>query len=114
MSRSIKEILYHIRDELQFLQEDAVHFNYETFAADRKTVHAYARSFEIIGEASKSIPEYFKLKYPQVDWKGFAGFRDILIHQYFGIDKEIVWRTVIEEVPETLTEIIRIISLEKD
>ena len=71
----------HIRDEMEFLLQDARAYSYETFIADKKTILSYTRSFEIIGEACKGIPDSFRKKYPQIDWKGFAGLRDIIIHQ---------------------------------
>jgi len=77
----------------------------------KKTILSYTRSFEIIGEACKSIPDDFRKKFPHVDWKGFAGLRDIIIHQYFGIDYTVIWDTVINEVPETFSAILQIIQI---
>lgn len=113
MSLSITDLLQHIRDEMDFLLRDANLFTYEKFIGDKKTVLSYTRSFEIIGEACKSIPDSFRQKYPQIDWKGFAGFRDIIIHQYFGIDYTVVWDTIQNELPDSYTEILRIIEIEK-
>ncbi len=112
MSLSIVDFLLHIRDELVFLKTDAEGYTFEEFSVDKKTVLSYTRSLEIIGEACKNIPGNFRLVYPQIDWKGFAGLRDIIIHQYFGIDYEAIWDTVINEVPEALIEIERIIKSE--
>lgn len=57
-------------------------------------IDAIARNLEIIGEASKNIPTYIKKQYPDIEWKKIGGLRDILIHQYFGIDLEILWDIV--------------------
>lgn len=86
MSLLIIDFLKHIRDELEFLARDSKNYTYETFINDKKTILSYTRSFEIIGEACKNIPDSFRRQYPHIDWKGFAGLRDIIIHQYFGID----------------------------
>jgi len=61
------------------------------FASDPKTFDAVVRNLEVIGEATKKIPEAIRLQRPQVEWRRIAGLRDILIHEYFGVDAEIVW-----------------------
>ena len=110
MSISVIELLKHIRDEMAFLMEDSRHYTYDSFINDKKTILSYTRSFEIIGEACKSIPNTFRNTYLHIDWKGFAGLRDIIIHQYFGIDYTVIWDTIINEVPETYSAIVSIIE----
>ncbi|UUX92421.1 HepT-like ribonuclease domain-containing protein [Methanoplanus endosymbiosus] len=72
----------------------------DDFALDEKTQFAVIRGLEIIGEAVKKIPPENKEKYPKVPWKELAGMRDKLIHAYFGVNIEIVWLTVKEDLPE--------------
>ena len=62
-------------------------------------VDAVIRNFEIIGEATKKIPKSIKKKYPDVEWNEAAGFRDILIHDCFGVDLEAVWDTIKRNIP---------------
>jgi len=69
------------------------------FAADKKTVNAVVRSLEIIGEAAKSVPEEVRTQYPTIRWKGMAGMRDKITHEYFGVDLDIVWRTIEGDLP---------------
>jgi uncharacterized protein with HEPN domain len=71
----------------------------ERFAEDAKTVDAVARNLEIIGEAAKKIPEAIRAKNPEIEWKKIAGLRDILIHEYFGLNTEIIWDVVQKKIP---------------
>ena len=74
--------------------------SYETFAADKKTVNAVIRSLEVLGEAAKKIPAPFRRKHPAVPWSKMAGMRDVLIHDYMGVDLKTVWKVAQERLPE--------------
>lgn len=74
--------------------------SYDDFILDDKTKDAVERNFEIIGEAVKNLPTEFKSQYPNIPFKQIAGMRDKLIHDYFGVDYEIVWKTIKEKLPE--------------
>jgi len=69
------------------------------FLEDEKTIDAVVRNLEVIGEAVKNLPEDLRAQYSAVEWKKIAGLRDILIHEYFGLDAEIVWDIVQNKVP---------------
>lgn len=73
---------------------------FENFKNDDMKSSAVIRKFEIIGEATKNIPEEIKQKYPAIPWKDMAGMRDRLIHFYFGIKHELVWETIKKEIPK--------------
>lgn len=73
--------------------------DFEIFVRDRKTINAVIRSLEVMGEAAKKIPEEVRRRYPDIPWKRIAGMRDKLIHEYHGVDLEIVWAMVKEELP---------------
>jgi uncharacterized protein with HEPN domain len=83
--------------------------DYEAFMDDIKTRDAVVRNFEIIGEASKSIKNDFREKYTGVPWKEMAGMRDKLIHHYFGVNYEIVWTIIHEELSPVFDSINRIL-----
>ena len=82
--------------------------SYQKFMSDTKTQDALARNIEIIGEAVKNISDDFKKKHKSLDWKNIAGMRDKLIHQYFGMNLEIVWDVVINKIPELKASIEKI------
>jgi len=69
------------------------------FLEDEKTIDAVVRNLEVIGEAVKNLPEHLRTQHSTVEWKKIAGLRDILIHEYFGLDAEIVWDIVQHKVP---------------
>ncbi|MFM2224955.1 MAG: hypothetical protein RJA07_1157 [Bacteroidota bacterium] len=74
--------------------------NYETFIADKKTVDAVVRNFEILGEASKYISDKLKKENPLIEWREMSDFRNVLIHEYFGIDYEILWNAIQTILPQ--------------
>ena len=73
--------------------------DFEAFVADDKTASAVVRKLEIIGEATKNVPEMIRHKYPQVPWRQMAGMRDRIIHAYFDVNYTIVWEVVTELIP---------------
>ena len=67
--------------------------------ADEKTFDAVMRDLEIIGEAAKHIPDAVRVQHPQIDWRKISGLRDVVAHEYFGLDLEIIWDVITQEVP---------------
>ena len=83
---------------------------FDQFSADDKTVFAVIRALEIIGEATKHIPEQVRESYPKLPWREMAGIRDKLIHDYFGVNIKVVWKTATEDLPKLEPEIQLIIA----
>ena len=102
MSLSPVEFLKHIKEECTYLVHLSHQHTYKEFSSSRTLIYATCRSLEIIGEATKNVSEHLKIKYPLVEWKKMAGIRDKIIHDYFGIDNEIIWKTIEIKIPELL------------
>ncbi len=114
MLPSLIEFLEHIENEIDFLLKHSENLEYENFIEDEMMKKAFVRSLEVIGEASKKIPEEFRLKYTSIDWKGLAGLRDILIHHYWGIDYDLVWDVLNDDIPNGKIWLNKIIEIEKN
>jgi uncharacterized protein with HEPN domain len=112
MSFSNLDLLKHILDEVDFILNATDKKVREEVINNAVLSRAIIRSLEIIGEASKKLNDEFKVKYPNVEWRKLAGTRDKLIHDYFGVDYEIVWDIIENKLPQLRSLIIEIIDLE--
>jgi len=91
----LRDMLENAEKALSFVKG----MDYEGFRQDDKAMYAVIRAFEIIGEASRQIPEDMRIANPEVPWREMAGMRNKLTHEYFGVNTEVVWRTVQEDLP---------------
>jgi uncharacterized protein with HEPN domain len=99
MSRSVRVYLCHIRDEADVLLRFSQGIDKEAFLNDETLTRSFVRSLEIIGEATKNLPDSLREKYARVPWRQMAGMRDKLIHEYFGVNYDLVWDVVIHQIP---------------
>ena len=110
MPRSAREYLQHILDETAYLRQSSASLDKAAFLRDETLKRAFVRSLEIIGEAVKQIPEDLRQRHPVIEWRAMAGMRDRLIHAYFGVDYEIVWDVIVNQLPALDMEIKKILT----
>lgn len=110
--RTDKDFLSDIQEAIRRITVYMTGVTYEAFLAEIKTQDAVIRNLEIIGEATKNLSVGIRVKYPDMPWKGMAGVRDRLIHQYFGVNLDIVWQIVTVELPDIATQLEEIIRHE--
>ncbi len=99
MSLSGREYLQHILDETTYIRMSSIGLDKAAFVQDETLKRAYVRSIEVIGEAVKQLPDELRQKYSAIEWRAMAGMRDRLIHNYFGVDYDIVWDVVVRKIP---------------
>ncbi len=105
MSKDPKEYLKHINDECAYIISVTQNLQFEEFMVNETLKRAVVRSLEIIGEATKKIPEDFKVKWNSIQWKNMAGMRDRLIHDYIGVNYTIVWDVMRNKIPDIHVQI---------
>ncbi len=99
MMREYKHYLIDIIDAIEKAESFVKGMDFEAFEKDTKTIFAVIRAFEIMGEAVKRIPSSVRNKHKNIPWKEMAGMRNKLIHEYFGIKLQVVWKTIKQDLP---------------
>ena len=107
-NRTDRELLYDIQEALRRIKAYTHEMTYKAFLRDTRTQDAVIRNLEIIGEATKKLSVELRNRHPDVPWKKMAGTRDRLIHDYIGVDIEIVWQIIIAELPDLALQIAKI------
>jgi len=98
--RSDKLYLKDIFDSIERIEKYIDNLNYEEFSNNLMVIDAAVRNFEIIGEATKNLSREIKSSYPEIPWKEMAGMRNKVIHEYFGVNLKIIWKTIKKRLPE--------------
>ena len=98
--RDASLLLQDMREAMQKTARYTAGMDVTAFLADEKTTDAVVRNIEIIGEAAKQLPEEFKAAQPQVPWAQMAGMHNRIVHDYAGVDLELVWNVVQTALPE--------------
>ncbi len=100
--RTYLDYVEDIREAIVKVSEFIAGMTRADFMTDDKTAFAVIRAFEMIGEASKLVPGSVRSEYPDIPWQEMAQMRDKLIHHYFGVDRDVVWKTATEQLPDLL------------
>jgi uncharacterized protein with HEPN domain len=98
--RDAKLLLEDMLDSMSKIRKYTFQYSFDDFCRDDKTIDAVIRNFEIIGEAANRIPDELKLNNPEIPWRSLIGLRNRVIHEYFGVDLEIVWDIVTNDLNE--------------
>ena len=108
-----REFILYLEDmflSMQRIEEYISNLDFNKFKMNYMVVDAVVRNFEIIGEASLRIDEDFRLENPQIEWKKLRGFRNRIVHDYFGIDYEIVWSILSEDLEELIFQLEQLLN----
>ncbi|MDO8873911.1 MAG: DUF86 domain-containing protein [Methanoregula sp.] len=97
--RSSFLLVYDIYQSIEKIENFTQGISFDQLMADERTKDAILRNLQVIGEASKNLPESLIADYPEVDWSGLAGVRDIVTHWYFRVDWHLLWTSIHEELP---------------
>jgi uncharacterized protein with HEPN domain len=110
-----RDYLLYLEDmvlSMQRIEEYLSGLDFTKFKVSYMVVDAVVRNFEIIGEASQKIPTEIQQKYPEVPWKKMYGLRNLIAHEYFGLDYEMIWEIAKNNLPQNLLDITRIYKTE--
>jgi len=100
MKRDVNLFIDDILENIDLIEKSIKKISKTEFEKDKDIIDATLRRLEVIGEAVKNLPSSFIKKFPEVPWKSIAGFRDVLIHAYFGVSLERVWNIIKKDMPE--------------
>ena len=106
--REPRLLIEDIQEAADKIKQYVAGFTFDAFLKDSKTIDAVIRNFEIIGEAARRLPDDFKDKYTAVDWYRIIGFRNRIVHDYMGIDYQIIWTIIEKDLAQLITDIDKI------
>ncbi|MCK4311907.1 MAG: DUF86 domain-containing protein [Candidatus Cloacimonetes bacterium] len=109
MKKDKKIFIEDIISSMNKIEEYIEGISYQDFVKSDIVIDAVVRNLEIIGEAAKNIPESFRNEKNDIPWKNMIGLRNIVIHEYFGVDLSIIWKIITVNIPKTKKDILKLI-----
>ncbi len=110
MKKDPKILLFDVLDSIENIEKYTKNISEDKFFDNLQTQDAVVRRIEIIGEAVKNLPVSFKNKHTNIPWKKIAGTRDVLIHDYSGVDIDLVWEIINNDIPKLKRQIAELIE----
>lgn len=108
--RTHVDYLRDMLDHIQMAEQFTTGIDYDAFCTNTEKTLAVIRALEVIGEAAKHLPMSVQQHSPEVPWRNIVGMRDVLIHHYFGVDLEVVWKTVQQDLPRLRVAVARMLA----
>jgi uncharacterized protein with HEPN domain len=108
--RDPEDFLIDILDSIEKIESFIEGFEFEDFSIDDKTIYAVILALEIIGEATKGLPDSLKMKHLEIPWREMSDLRDKMVHGDFGLDLEAIWNIAVEDISSLKPLIIKILS----
>jgi uncharacterized protein with HEPN domain len=109
-NKPVEFFLEHIIEAIEKINELKEENSYESFMDDWHISDLIIRQIEVIGEASKQLPENFKQRYSKVPWRDITDMRNNLIHRYFGVEKDIIWQVINKDIPKLMKDVKNILE----
>ena len=97
--RPVEILIGDIREAIEKIERYTANLTHDLFIDDEKTIDAVVRNLEIIGEAANRLPDGLKKRNPDIEWVKIVGLRNRIVHGYFGIDREIIWQILKNDIP---------------
>lgn len=110
MDKEPSVFLLHIKDSINQIEAYVGGYSYEQFSSDRKTQDAVIRQLEIIGVATSNLASTFRESKPEIPWREIADFRNVLAHEYWDVDMEIVWNAIKGDLPKLKAPLLQLID----